>query len=94
MSLIAGACKLILIRNLARVPNLQSSQVLDLLKDFETVACGRAHAGAVTSIQWTADERQLVSAAEDCTLGIWNFFGETAPPACDPSSNPSHDPSF
>ncbi|CAM9173677.1 unnamed protein product [Ectocarpus sp. 12 AP-2014] len=56
-------------------------KVLDLATNCETVACGRAHAGAITSVQWTRDERQLISAAEDCTLAIWNFFGSPPPPS-------------
>lgn len=54
--------------------------MLDLASDCETVARGRAHAGAITSVQWTRDERQLISAADDCTLAIWNFYGSSAAP--------------
>ncbi|CAM9091506.1 unnamed protein product [Hapterophycus canaliculatus] len=57
----------------------ETVKVLDLANDCETVACGQAHAGAITSIQWTGDERQLISAADDCTLAIWNFFGSSGP---------------
>ncbi|CAM9617784.1 unnamed protein product, partial [Discosporangium mesarthrocarpum] len=55
--------------------NDQMVKVLDLSNGFETLACGRAHVGPVTGLQWTRDERQLISAAEDCTLAVWNFYG-------------------
>ncbi|CAM9464894.1 unnamed protein product [Scytosiphon promiscuus] len=58
----------------------ETIKVLDLANDSETVAYGQAHAGAITSVQWTRDERQLISAADDCTLAIWNFFGPSGSP--------------
>lgn len=54
-------------------------QVLDLVNNWETIACGRAHAGPVTSVAWTSDERQLVSAADDSTVAIWSFYGDHPP---------------
>ena len=65
----------------------QTTQVLDLKNNCEAVACGRAHASAITSVQWTKDERQIVSAAEDCSLAIWNFFGASASPLSDRSAS-------
>eukprot|EP00904_Undaria_pinnatifida_P004386 jgi/Undpi1/13949/HiC_scaffold_9.g03600.m1 len=58
----------------------ETVKILDLANNCETVACGRAHAGSITSVQWTRDERQLISAADDCTLAIWNFFGASVSP--------------
>ncbi|CAM9946916.1 unnamed protein product, partial [Sphacelaria rigidula] len=63
-------------RYLALAGDDETLKVLDLANNCETVACERAHAGSVISVQWTADNRQLVSAAADCTLVVWNFFGE------------------
>lgn len=71
------------------MPAYTELQVLDLANNCETVACGRAHAGVITSVKWTSDERQLVSAADDCTIAIWNFYGASVSP---PSDRPrSHD---
>ena len=36
------------------------------------MAALRGHAGAVMALQWTADGRQIVSAAEDGTIRLWD----------------------
>ncbi|CAM9461900.1 unnamed protein product, partial [Choristocarpus tenellus] len=52
----------------------QIVKVLDLFDSCTTVASGQAHSESLTSLQWTLDERQLISAAKDCTIAVWNFY--------------------
>ena len=40
----------------------------------EVVAIGVGHSKGVVSVQWTPDEKQLVSAGEDASICVWNFF--------------------
>ncbi|KAH8047317.1 WD repeat-containing protein [Aureococcus anophagefferens] len=39
------------------------------------IAEGWAHSANVTKVQWSPDERQLVSIGADSCICIWNFFG-------------------
>ena len=39
------------------------------------IAEGWAHSAIVQSVQWSPDERQLVSIGVDACICIWNFFG-------------------
>jgi len=48
-----------------KILNIQTSEI---------VSVGMAHSGAVTTLAWTPDERQLVSGDEDYSLCVWNFF--------------------
>jgi len=32
------------------------------------------HSGAVVSLDWTPDGKQIVSVGDDCSVAVWNFF--------------------
>lgn len=32
------------------------------------------HSGAVVSLDWAPDGKQIVSVGSDCSVGVWNFF--------------------
>ena len=42
------------------------------------VAQGYGHSNEVVALQWSPDERQIVSVGKDCCVCVWNFV-----PACD-----------
>ena len=48
--------------------------VLDL-RSGRLVAQGHGHSEQVLSLQWTPDEKQLVSGGEDGAVCVWNFYG-------------------
>lgn len=50
---------------LIKVMDINSGVVLSL---------GQGHSTAVRSLQWTPDERQIISGADDACLCVWNFF--------------------
>ena len=39
------------------------------------IATGVCHTSAVNKVQWSPDEKQLVSVGEDCSICVWNFYG-------------------
>jgi WD40 repeat protein len=45
---------------------------------LKTVACGRGHSQTVRSVAWTRDEKQLISAGDDSSICVWNFYGDEA----------------
>ena len=42
------------------------------------IAEGWAHSSNVKAVQWSPDERQLVSIGADSCICVWNFFGTGA----------------
>ncbi len=38
------------------------------------VGLGHAHSGAIRSLYWTPDEKQIVTGAEDSCISVWNLF--------------------
>jgi WD40 repeat protein len=51
----------------------QILKVLDLRRG-RMVALGLAHSGAIMTVSWTADEKQIITGGDDFCLCIWNFF--------------------
>lgn len=45
------------------------------------IADGWAHSDVVSSVQWSPDERQLVSIGIDSCICVWNFFGSSSSPS-------------
>ena len=45
------------------------------LKEPELIAIGDGHFGSIKSLEWSPDERQLVSVADNCSICVWNFYG-------------------
>ena len=39
------------------------------------IAVGIGHSNNVLSLQWSPDERQIVSVGTDCCICVWNFYG-------------------
>jgi WD40 repeat protein len=39
------------------------------------LAVGHGHSGAVNSLHWSPDERQVVSVGNECCICVWNFYG-------------------
>ena len=39
------------------------------------IAVGIGHSNNVLSLQWSPDERQIVSVGTDCCICVWNFMG-------------------
>lgn len=39
------------------------------------LAQGHGHSEPVTALQWSPDEKQVVSVGEDCCVCVWNFYG-------------------
>lgn len=39
------------------------------------MAQGHGHSETVTALQWSPDEKQVVSVGEDCCVCVWNFYG-------------------
>merc|ERR1712228_225770 len=37
---------------------------------------GLGHSAPVTSLQWSPDGKQIISASADCSISVWNFFGQ------------------
>ena len=48
-------------------------KVVDLVTG-EIIAIGIGHSNAVRAVQWSPDERQLISTGEDAAICVWNFF--------------------
>ncbi|KAB0796795.1 hypothetical protein PPYR_10856 [Photinus pyralis] len=47
--------------------------VLYSVKALEEIYRYPAHQGMIYNINWSADDRYIVSSSADCTVGIWNF---------------------
>ena len=45
------------------------------LNDFTFQGKGLGHSAPVTSLQWSPDGKQIISASADCSISVWNFFG-------------------
>jgi WD40 repeat protein len=48
-------------------------KVVDLVTG-EIVAIGIGHSNVVRAVQWSPDERQLISTGDDAAICVWNFF--------------------
>lgn len=45
------------------------------IRSESLVAVGIGHSNNVLSLQWSPDERQIVSVGSDCCICVWNFYG-------------------
>lgn len=50
-----------------------------ILYIFDLNTCGciqecAGHSGAIESVAWSPDQKQLVSVGKDCCICVWNFF--------------------
>ena len=45
----------------------------------QPVAQGYGHSNVVVALQWSPDERQIISVGEDCCICVWNFYGGAGP---------------
>merc|ERR1711934_235080 len=43
--------------------------------ELSLVAVGQGHFSTVTDLQWSPDEKQLVSVSDNCSMCVWNFYG-------------------
>ena len=43
--------------------------------EFSFLGKGLGHSGAVQKIQWSPDEKQIVSVSADSSISVWNFYG-------------------
>jgi WD40 repeat protein len=39
------------------------------------LAQGQGHSLPINRLQWSPDEKQIVTVSEDCSVAIWNFYG-------------------
>jgi WD40 repeat protein len=44
------------------------------LRSGKVISLGQGHSGAIKSLSWTPDERQIVTGGDDCCLCVWNFY--------------------
>ena len=42
---------------------------------FTFLGKGLGHSGPVQKVQWSPDEKQIVSVSADCSISVWNFYG-------------------
>lgn len=42
---------------------------------FTFLGKGLGHSGPVQKVQWSPDEKQIVSVSSDCSISVWNFYG-------------------
>lgn len=42
---------------------------------FTFLGKGLGHSGPVQKVAWSPDEKQIVSAAVDNSISVWNFYG-------------------
>jgi len=45
------------------------------IRSESLIAVGIGHSSNVRSLEWSPDERQLVSVGNDCCICVWNFYG-------------------
>lgn len=43
--------------------------------DFKFLGKGLGHSGAVQKLEWSPDEKQIISVSTDSSISVWNFFG-------------------
>ena len=60
-------------RYLATSGDDQLIKVWDL-KSNKVIGQGVCHSMDVLGVQWSPDERQLVSVGADCAICVWNFY--------------------
>jgi WD40 repeat protein len=65
-------------RYLAFAGDDQLVKVLELATGA-VCALGQGHSGAVKTLAWTLDERQLITGGDDMCLCVWNFYLGGAP---------------
>jgi len=46
------------------------------LDNFTFLGKGLGHSAPVTKLQWSPDGKQIISASADCSISVWNFFGQ------------------
>lgn len=42
---------------------------------FTFLGKGLGHSGPVQKINWSPDEKQIISVSSDSSISVWNFFG-------------------
>ena len=47
-------------------------------RDHPLLAVGLGHSGAVRRVDWSPDEKQLVSVGDDCCICVWNWYDLSA----------------
>mmetsp|Transcript_1714 Transcript_1714/g.5990 ORF Transcript_1714/g.5990 Transcript_1714/m.5990 type:complete len:648 (-) Transcript_1714:54-1997(-) len=45
-------------------------------KGAKLIAKGRVHACPVKAVRWSPDQRQIITVAEDASIGVWSWFME------------------
>ena len=55
--------------------NDQLVKIFDLMEGGKLLTVGHGHSGYVMDIQWSPDEKQVVSVGDDCCVCVWNFYG-------------------
>jgi WD40 repeat protein len=52
--------------------------IFDLSTGIRLIAQGHGHSEPVSALQWSPDEKQVVSVGEDCCVCVWNFYNSPA----------------
>jgi len=55
----------------------QLVKIFDLVDSGKLVTVGHGHSESINCLQWSPDEKQLVSVGADCCICIWNFYGNS-----------------
>lgn len=45
------------------------------LDQFTFLGKGLGHSAPIQRLNWSPDERQIVTVSADCSISVWNFFG-------------------
>lgn len=53
-------------------------KIFDLVDGGQLASVGHGHSEYVLGLEWSGDEKQLVSVGEDACVCIWNFYGADA----------------
>ena len=53
----------------------QLVSIFDLASGIRLMAQGQGHSDSVVSLAWSPDEKQVLSAGDDCCVCVWNFYG-------------------
>ena len=48
-------------------------KILEIATD-SVISLGHAHSESVSCVQWTNDERQVITGGKDTCLCVWNFY--------------------
>ena len=49
------------------------------LDQFTFLGKGLGHSSPISRLNWSPDERQIITVSADCSISVWNFFGAQAP---------------